>query len=413
MPVVPLRPWRNAVFVAFAACGFAFANWVARIPAVRDSLHLSTQDMGLVLLSLSGGSVIGLTAADAVTQKLGPRRTIRFTMVLAGVALVVVGLGASAFPAVPLICVGLAAFGMGYGACDVAMNVQGALVEREVGKTIMPLLHATFSLGTLAGAGLGALASAAGVPVAVHLGIVGVLAGASVVVTGRHFPQQLPGGGQSAQDGPRGLGARLAAWGSVWADRRILLIGVVMLGMSFAEGSANDWISLGSVDGHGFDNTGGALAYAAFVAFMTVGRLLGGPALDRWGRVPVVRCTGLLAAIGLALFIFTSWPPAVIVGAALWGVGASLGFPVGMSAAADDPERASARVGAVATMGYAAFLVGPPLLGLLGQHFGILHALLAVLALIAAACVAAPAVAPPKPGPAARSSRDGSAVRSG
>ena len=80
----------------------------------------------------------------------------------------------------------------------------------------------------------------------------------------------------------------------------------------------------------------------------------------------------------------------------LWGLGASLGFPVGMSAAADDPARAAARVSAVATVGYAAFLVGPPLIGFVGEHIGVLNALLIVLGLIILATLAAPAARPPK-----------------
>jgi MFS family permease len=57
---------------------------------------------------------------------------------------------------------------------------------------------------------------------------------------------------------------------------------------------------------------------------------------------------------------------------------------------------ATATVGAVATIGYTAFLVGPPLIGLIGQHTGILRALLVVLALIAAAGLASGAARPPK-----------------
>ena len=49
-----------------------------------------------------------------------------------------------------------------------------------------------------------------------------------------------------------------------------------------------------------------------------------------------------------------------------------------MSAAGDDPRRAAGRVGVVASIGYVAFLAGPPFVGLLGNHVGTLHALLAV-----------------------------------
>ncbi|MET0671899.1 MAG: MFS transporter, partial [Microbacterium pygmaeum] len=95
----------------------------------------------------------------------------------------------------------------------------------------------------------------------------------------------------------------------------------------------------------------------------------------------------------LTLFIFSSQPWMLIVGTALWGIGCSLGFPVGMSAAADVSDRrlAASRVSAVAIIGYCAFLVGPPFLGFLGEHFGILNALLVILGLMVLAGVAAPA----------------------
>jgi fucose permease len=158
--------------------------------------------------------------------------------------------------------------------------------------------------------------------------------------------------------------------------------------MAFAEGSANDWLTLAMVDGHGLDNAGGALMFGVFVTAMTAGRLGGVFLLDRFGRVPVLRGSALLAIVGLVIVIFGESLPLIVVGIVLWGLGSSLGFPVGMSAAADDPRTAAARVSAVATIGYVAFLVGPPLIGVLGEHVGILRALLVVLVLVVAAGLA-------------------------
>lgn len=91
---------------------------------------------------------------------------------------------------------------------------------------------------------------------------------------------------------------------------------------------------------------------------MTVGRLVGTSLLDRHGRVPVLRISFGLAVVGALLVIFGGAVLA-FVGAAIWGVGAALGFPVGMSASADDPARAASRMSVVATIGYAAFIAGP------------------------------------------------------
>ena len=172
---------------------------------------------------------------------------------------------------------------------------------------------------------------------------------------------------------------------AIWLEPRTLLIGLIVLGMAFAEGSANDWLALAMVDERNASYATGALLFGAFTTAMTVGRLAGGPILDRFGRVPVLRASAALATVGLVIVIFVDQPVLMVAGIVLWGLGASLGFPVGMSAAADDPAKAAARVSAVATIGYLAFLAGPPLIGVLGDSIGLLRALLVVLVLIVVA----------------------------
>jgi MFS family permease len=192
---------------------------------------------------------------------------------------------------------------------------------------------------------------------------------------------------------------------AAWREPRTLLIGLLVLGFAFTEGSANDWIAVAFVDGYRTSETMGAVAFGFFVAAMTVGRMVGGPALERFGRVPVLRATAGLALAGLLLVLLGGSTVVALIGALLWGVGASLGFPVGMSAAADDPERAAVRVSVVSSIGYTAFLAGPPLIGLLAGHSGILMALFVVVGALVLALLASGATRPqvaPKGTPAAR-----------
>ena len=399
-----LLGWRNAIFTVFFLSGLSLASWVARIPAIRDDTALNTQGVGLVILSGSIASVVGLIAAPWLLARFGARSGMIGALVTVSAGLVLVGLGGSVLPSIPLVVVGLALFGFGNGAVDVMMNVEGAEAEREIGRTLMPLMHAFFSFGTVAGAGLAAVASALGISVAVHLGIIALLIAAGVIVAVRFVPLREELGDDPHTETPRvPWTQRLREGLAVWADIRLLLIGVVMLGMSFAEGSANDWLALAVVDGHGFDATVGAAVFTVFTVAMTAARVLGGPVIDRFGRVPTLRVLAGTGVAGLALFIFATEPWMIIVGTVLWGVGASLGFPVGMSAAADVPDRrlAAARVSAVAIIGYCAFLAGPPFLGFLGQQFGILNALLVILILMVMAGLAAPA-ARERSGPRAR-----------
>jgi MFS family permease len=180
-----------------------------------------------------------------------------------------------------------------------------------------------------------------------------------------------------------------------------VLIGLFVLAFAFTEGAGIDWISVAMIDGYGVPATVGTLAFAAFLAAMTAGRWFGPGWLDRYGRVPVVRALAGVSLAGLALFVFGAVPAVAFLGVLLWGLGASLGFPVGMSAAADDPAHAAPRVSVVATIGYCAFLGGPPLVGFLGDHVTVLKALLAVVALLAVAIALAGSVRPPRSEPAA------------
>jgi MFS family permease len=170
-----------------------------------------------------------------------------------------------------------------------------------------------------------------------------------------------------------------------------------VLTFAFTEGVANDWLTVAFVDGHGTSEALGALGFAAFVAAMTLARTVGGGALERWGRVRVLRGTAGLALAGLLLVTFGPSLPWVVAGCLLWGAGAALGFPVGMSAAADEPDRAAARVSVVASIGYVAFLAGPPLVGFLAEEIGVLRALLVVPVALVVGLVSADATAAPVP----------------
>ncbi|MFZ4894443.1 MFS transporter [Plantibacter sp. Mn2098] len=396
-----LVAWRNAIFVIFALSGLSIATWVARLPAIRDSLGISTGEIGLLILGMSIGSIVGLIAAPPVLGRLGPRRGMATSLSIVAAGLVFIGIGSSLVPMAGIVLIGLILFGFGNGSVDVMMNVEGAAAEHELGKTVLPLMHACFSFGTVIGAGIGAVAASLALPVFIHAIVMAAVIAGTAVVAVRYVPIREPladeaheGSGADAGSGSAGRGnwrQRLLSGLSVWADVRLVFIGVIMLGMAFAEGSANDWLTIAVVDGHLQTQAVGALVFGAFVSAMTIGRVVGGPLIDRFGRVIVLQVSAGAAVVGLSTFILAEPTWLMIAGAVLWGLGCSLGFPVGMSAAADDPRRAAARVSAVAMIGYCAFLVGPPAIGLLADHVGILNALFVVLVLIVLAGLASPA----------------------
>lgn len=372
----------------FAANGVVFAAFLSRTPALRDDLGLSTAELGLLLLCLSGGAVVGLPLSGPIVQRVQPTRA-----VAGGAVTVALGLAALAVAlfagSVPPAAVGLAVTGLGMGVWDVAMNVEGAAVERRLDRSLLPRLHAAFSLGTVGGALLGAVAAAAGVALSAQVLVVGLAAPLVAVFAARAF---LPGHVQVRPDEDE---ARATV---AWREPRTLLVGVLVLAFAFTEGTANDWIAVALVDGYGTSEAAGALAFGVFVTAMTLGRLFGGQAVDRVGRVVVLRVTAALALAGLLLVVLGDAPALALAGAALWGLGASLGFPLGISAAADDPARSAARVSVVTTIGYTAFLAGPPLIGLLAERSGILDALVVTLGALVLGLVLAGVARPLTPG---------------
>jgi len=382
---------RNAVAVVFGLNGLAVASWFARVPAARQALDLSAGRLGLLLLAMSGGAVLALTTAGALAHRWGTGPVVQAGTLLVATGLVIVGTGIGVMHFVPVVAVGLFTLGYGSGTCDVAMNVEGAAVERLLGRTVMPRFHAAWSIGTVTGAGLGAAASRTGVPMVAHLSVIAVVVLTGTLIAVRSF---LAAEGIDAtaviEDTP-GRSGVLAAW----LEPRTLLIGLLVLVVAFTEGTANDWLALGFVDGYKVSDATGATVFGLFVAAMTTGRTVGTIALDRWGRVRVLLGTMLLAAAGAGVAVLAGSLPLALAGVVLWGLGASLGFPVGMSAAADEESRAAARVSVVAVLGYTAFLAGPPLVGFLGNNYGVLRALLIVPVLLIPALALVPAARPP------------------
>jgi predicted MFS family arabinose efflux permease len=379
---------RTAVAVAFVVNGLVFASFISRTPALRDTLGLSPAQLGLLLLCVSVGAVSGLPLSGPIVSRVGTGRAVLGGSLSIGLGLTGLGVGlltASVVLAAP----SLVLVGLGMGVWDVAMNVQGADVERRLGRSLMPRLHAAFSLGTVAGAGVGALSASAGVPLAVQVLAAAALAPVSMAFAVRRF---LPDAAEPGEERTRGSSA-LAAW----REPRTLAIGLMVLGFAFTEGSANDWMAVAMVDGYGTSETVGAVGFGVFVAAMTVARLVGGTALERYGRVVVLRATAAFGLTGLLLVLLGGSAQVAMVGAVLWGFGAALGFPVGMSAGADDPARAAGRVSVISSIGYTAFLAGPPLIGLLAEHVGILGALFVVVAALALGLVAAGAARPQPP----------------
>jgi MFS family permease len=355
----------RSVYASFLLNGAGTAAMLSRVPQIRDALHLRPGPLGLLLLIAAIGSLVSLPLAGSVVHRFGSGRTAMVMSATWAIGLAIVAIGTRV--GTPMVASGLFIAGFGAGQWDVAQNVEGAAVEQGIGRSIMARFHAAFSIGTVIGALSGVAMNALHVDPIWHLLVAAAVIGTGVPRQARGF---LPAGtGEKDADTERHN-----PW-QAWTEPRTLLIGLFVLCMAFSEGTGNDWLGVAAIDGYGASAALGSFAYVAFVVAMTTGRWFGPRVLDRYGRVTVLRTSALCALIGVVTVVYGPAIATAIIGVLLWGVGSALGFPTGISAAADDPARAAGRVSTVATIGYAAFLAGPSLIGVVGNHLGVLHAL--------------------------------------
>ena len=391
MPSYSAR-WRWAITAAFGLGGITISAWGPRLPAIKSDLGIGTATIGLLLAGVTVGAILGLLASTPLLHWLGSRRALAVALLLTAVAMTVMGL-ALVVGSVPLVAVAFVITGAGIGTLDVLINVDGAAVERAAGRTMMPMMHAAWSIGAAVGSGIGAACAALGVTPAAQLIGEAAFIAAAALATAPAIPL---GQREPAEPGRPGQdrAARLRQWLRGWLDWRLLLIGLVMLGVELGEGSANSWLTLAVRANHGQTAAVAALFFTVFALSEGLTRIFAGPVVDRLGRVRTIRLTTALGVAGIMLFILAGDQWIVLVGVVLWAVGVSMGFPLGMSAAAESGPDPAARISVVASIGYFANLAGPPAIGALAQSAGLLNALWVIAVLFVAAFAAAGSLRP-------------------
>jgi MFS family permease len=394
-----LARWRWVITAAFGLGGITISTWGPRLPAVKADLGVGTATLGLLLAGGTVGAILGLLASTPVLHRLGSRRAVAGAVLLIAAAMTVMGLSL-VVRSVPLIAVAFVVTGTGIGTLDVLINVEGAAVERAAGRTLMPSMHAAWSIGAAIGSGIGAACAALGIAPAAQFIGEAVLIAASAFWVAAGIPR---GERAPAEQAKRDRGAKLRQWLRGWLNWRLLLIGVVLLGVELGEGSANSWLTLAVRNNHGQTAAVAALFFTAFATCEGLTRIFAGPLVDRLGRVLSIRLTTTLGVIGIVTFILAGNRWIVLFGVVLWAVGVSMGFPLGMSAAAESGPDPVAQLSVVASIGYFANLAGPPVIGALAQSAGLLNSLWLIAALFAAAFAAAgslgPRAAVPEPAP--------------
>jgi MFS family permease len=374
LPVAhPLRQARLAVSAAFLANGLGFANWAARIPAVKDDVGLSTGALGVALLGMAVGAVVAMPLAGALLVRFGSRALTRATLALFCLALPLPGLVGS----LPALLGVLALIGIASGSLDVSMNAQAVALEQRYGRPLMAGLHGLWSLGSLGGALIGGLAAGAGISPRAHL----LAVAAALLLAGMYATRRLlPGGGDRDQAIPR----------FIRPTRILALLGAIGFCALLSEGAAYDWSavylrgSLGTSEGFAVS------AYAGFTLTMTVGRLLGDRLRARFGSRRLLGSAALVAAAGLGAGLALHQTVAAVIGFAILGAGLSCIVPIVFGAAGGASGLPSGpAIAVVSTVGYLGFIAGPPLIGGLAELSSLPAALVLVVALTALAGVIA------------------------
>ncbi|MFG3026762.1 MFS transporter [Streptomyces sp. NPDC048254] len=378
-----LRAARVVTFVYFSLCGTLMGTWVVNIPAVEERVGISHATLGGLLVLLGLGAVIGMQVAGRLTDSLGARIVVPATGVLCSAALVLPGL-----PREPWTLAGaLLVFGFCNGCLDVSMNAHAVHVEKAYGRPVMSAFHATFSVGGVLAALVGAATASAGLSPAAGMAAMGALGIAIALVSARAL---LPTAPTAADTDSAGEAEQAPAAGRRGTSRRIWILAALALMVMLCEGAANDWSALHLKDVLGAPASIAAFAYGTFAATMTIGRLLADRFVARFGSMAILRYGAATAAAGITIVTVSPWIWAAFAGWALFGLGLSGCVPQLFSAAGHaDPSAAGANVSRVAGLGYVGMLAGPAAIGWLTHLVALNHAFVLLILLCAISAVAA------------------------
>jgi MFS family permease len=377
------RAQRAATFAVFVSHGLLFASWTAHIPLVKDHLGLSDATLGLALLGAPLGSVVAMLGVARVLPRLGSPRMVQVTLLGYCLAGPLVGLAGS-FAA---LVAALFSWGAFQGALDVSMNTQAVTVERAAAQPLMSGFHGGWSIGAFAGAGIGTLGVAAGIPLTPQLLLlaVPVLAVAGLLSL-RMLADPPPLAAKPHTPGPgieqlrtRRIVARLSG--------PVLILGSIAFASMLCEGASADWASVYLRASVGVTAAWAGLGYTAFSLAMVIMRLMGSRLLT---RLSPRRLLPALAGVGAAGFVgglLGGISVTVIAGFACLGVGLALVIPSVNSAAGRLPGISQGTaIAMVSACGWAGFVFGPPIIGELASASSLTAAL--VILPVLTACIA-------------------------
>jgi fucose permease len=376
---------RIAVTAVFVFHGLLFASWTAHIPDVKAHLGLTDGTLGFALLGAPVGSVTAMIASSWLLPRVGSRRIVQVALVGYCAAGPLVGLTGS----LPALFAALFAWGAFQGTLDVAMNTQAIAVERTGRKVLMSGLHGSWSIGSFAGAGIGALAVSAGITLSLQLLVLGTIA---LLVAGVLSTRMLPvaaerPGNPNARTGHQAGDQPPVRPVSRWSGGMVLL-GAIAFAAMLCEGATADWSAVYLSGPLHMRGVVPGLGYTVFSLAMVTVRLSGNRLLTRFRTDRLLPALALVATLGFAAALLIAQPVAALLGFGCLGIGLASVVPAVFSAAGRIPGLPPGTAVATASAcGWAGFVCGPPLIGRLST-WASLPVALGLLPLLTALIVA-------------------------
>lgn len=380
-----VRRARLAVLACFLIQGASFAVLVTRVPAIQDRYHLGDGALTLVLSLVPVVAGAGSLLAEKLAARYGSHHVLRTAQPVVCASVLGVGAGDEVWQLAAVLVV----FALALGAVDATMNMQAVGIQARQGRSVMNGFHAAWSLGGIAGAGLATFADhkdvALVVMYAISAAITAAITAPAALLVSRHY---LP----TAADKPTSQPATLAKPTLPW--RTILPLCAVMAFVYIGDSAVSSWGAVYAEKAQDMDDNT-ALPYLVYMITALLGRSLGDLGVRRWGALPVVRAGALTAAAGFAAVVAAPGPVVALAGFTVLGLGISVLVPQTFAAGAEtsphDRDTATARLN---LFNYVGFLVGTPLVGVVGDLAGFRAAMAVPLVLVLAILPLARAFAP-------------------
>ena len=351
-------PPQIKVFGAFFVYSFCMGSMFPRLPDIQTAMGVAEGQLGLALIGSAVGTLVSLTFAGRFIEAIGYRRVLLSAIPLLS-ALYALAMWAQGPLMLFLLLVPV---GLTIGCIEIIINIEADRVEHAIGRRIMSRAHAFWSLGFFSAGMVGSFIAQTGLSVQLHLLLmIPVIILATIVVLGRFEPAPHRTG-SSTDETPHFARPTLAI---------MLLVGVCLSAM-LMEGAGIDWSAIYMRDMFAATPFWAGIAVATVAGSQALARFFADGFVDRYNPVVVARALLTILGAGVLLVFFAPAAWAAYLGFAMIGIGSSALFPLAMSAAAQQTDRPAAiNVAALAQFSFTAFLLGPPLLGYVAEHFGI------------------------------------------